>query len=202
MLAARGARRYARAVGTSRPWLALALGAVLAHAGAAAADPRANTALVPQPAERAEPAAAAAPIAAQPESAERRHAVFVEAFGRGGVWGLGYGLQLGRRFGVGAVVSASPHDGQRLLSFAPYVTAYPLGGWRHRMFVDAGPQLVHLSTPSPVPEWDGTSSTGVGGHLAAGYELRTRVLVRAFAMVVIGDDGAAPWFGFDLGWTL
>lgn len=179
--------------------LVLALCALIAHAGAAAADPRANTALVPQPAERTEPAAAA-PLA--PVAETRRHAVFVEAFGRGGIWGLGYGLQLGRRFGVGAVVSASPHDGQRLLSFAPYVTAYPVGGARHRWFVDAGPQVVHLSTPSPVPEWDGTSSTGLGGHLATGYELRARVLVRAFVMVVVGDDGAAPWFGADIGWTL
>jgi hypothetical protein len=144
------------------------------------------------------------PAAADPaiESRTRRHAVFVEAMGRGGIWGLGYGLQLSPRFGVGAVVSASMPDGQRLMSFSPYLTAYPLGTHRHRWFVDVGPQLVHLVTPSPVPEWDGTSETGLGGQIATGYELRARVLIRVFGMVVAGENGVAPWLGADIGWTL
>lgn len=143
----------------------------------------------------------ASPAAAVAEPAGR-HAIFVEGLGRGGVWGLGYGLQLNRRYGVGAVASYTPLDGQRLMSFSPYLTAYPLGGRQHRWFVDAGPQLVHLATPSPVPEWAGTSDTGLGGQLATGYEFRARVLLRAFAMVAVGSEGIAPWFGADVGWTL
>jgi hypothetical protein len=138
----------------------------------------------------------------RPAAADRAHAVFVEGFGRGGNWGLGYSNQVRPRFALGAVASASMLDGQQLVSLSPFVTAYPLGGERHRWFVDVGPQLAHLRTPSPVPEWDGTSSTGIGAHAATGYELRAHVLVRVFAMLAVGDDGAAPWFGADIGWTL
>ena len=132
-----------------------------------------------------------------------RHAVFVEGLGRaGGVVGLGYGYQLSRRVGVGAVGSFDRFDGQRLYSLSPFVTAYPVGGARHRWFVEAGARLARLVTPSPVPEWSGTSSNGIGGQLATGYEYRRGVLVRGFGMVEVGRGGAAPWFGVDLGWTL
>ena len=93
-------------------------------------------------------------------------------------------------------------DGQRLASLSPFVTYYPAGNQRHRWFVDVGPQLVYVATPSPVPEWSGASETGLGGVAASGYELRARVVVRLFAMVVGGKNGFAPWLGADLGWTL
>ncbi|MBL9019190.1 MAG: hypothetical protein JNL83_33685, partial [Myxococcales bacterium] len=58
------------------------------------------------------------------------------------------------------------------------------------------------STPSPVPEWMGTSSTGVGTQLSAGFEHRSRAVLRVFVMGTIGRGGAAPWLGVDLGWAL
>ncbi len=132
-----------------------------------------------------------------------RHAIYVEALGRaGGVAGLGYGYQISRRLGVGAVGSINLLDGQRLYSLSPFVTLYPVGGARHRWFVEAGPHLARLVTPSPVPEWSGTSSNGVGGQLTTGYEYRRHVLTRVFAMVEVGRGGVAPWFGVDLGWSL
>ena len=132
-----------------------------------------------------------------------RHAIYVEALGRaGGVAGLGYGYQISRRVGVGAVGSINLLDGQRLYSLSPFVTLYPVGGARHRWFVEAGPHLARLVTPSPVPEWSGTSSNGVGGQLTTGYEYRRHVLTRVFAMVEVGRGGVAPWFGVDLGWSL
>jgi hypothetical protein len=93
-------------------------------------------------------------------------------------------------------------DGERVTSFSPYAAIYPLGGPRHRWFVQAGPQVVHLTRPSPVPEWPGTSSTGVGAELSTGYELRSRVLFRAFAMGTAGQGGVSPWLGVSLGVTL
>lgn len=137
------------------------------------------------------------------KSAQRRrpHAVYLELLGKGGLWGVGYDLQLGGRFGVGGTVSYTVLDDQRLFTVSPYLAAYPLGGRRHRWFVHAGPQLVHLSTPSPVPEWSGTSSTGVGVEVSTGYEYRARLLVRTFVMGVAGQGGVAPWLGVSIGWA-
>ena len=132
----------------------------------------------------------------------RRHVVYLEAFGKGGLWGLGYAFQLSPHVAVGAVGSYSVIDGQHLMSFTPYLQVWPVGTHRHRWFVDAGPQLAHLVTPSPVPEWSGASSTGVGAELSTGYEYHGRIIVRGFVMVVAGSGGAMPWVGADLGWSL
>lgn len=131
-----------------------------------------------------------------------RHAVYFEAFGKGGLWGLGYDVRLGRRFSIGVVASATPVDGQRLLTLTPYVALYPIGRGHHRAFIDGGPHIVHLSTPSPVPEWNGTSSTGVGAEVSCGYEYRARMFVRVFGMTTIGRGGVVPWGGVSVGHTL
>lgn len=131
-----------------------------------------------------------------------RHAIYGELLGKGGAYGVGYDLQLRPWLGTGAVVSFSPNGGQRMYSVTPYVSIYPVGRGRHRWFVDAGPQLVHLVTPSPVPEWDGTSETGIAGELSSGYEYRGPVFVRAFGMLVGGKNGVAPWGGVSVGFTL
>lgn len=180
----------------------LAMVAALAPAAALAQPTPASvhTAIAPLTA-----AAAASVDAGPPSTSTRpaRHAIYVEGLGRaGGVAGLGYGYQISRRLGVGAVGSINLLDGQRLYSLSPFVTLYPVGGARHRWFVEAGPHLARLVTPSPVPEWSGTSSNGIGGQLTTGYEYRRHVLTRVFAMVEVGRGGVAPWFGVDLGWAL
>jgi hypothetical protein len=68
--------------------------------------------------------------------------------------------------------------------------------------VQGGPQVIYVQTPSPVPEWPGSSATGLGGELCSGYEYRNHVLVRVFGMATIGKGGFAPWFGVSLGWSL
>lgn len=130
-----------------------------------------------------------------------RHAVFVELLGKGGLWGLGYSFQLASRLALGGVASFTTLDGHRIWSASPFVTLYPLGTRRQRLFVELGPQLIHVSTPSPVPEWMGTSSTGIGAQLSTGYEYRGPLLVRVFAMGVAGKGGLAPWLGADVGWS-
>lgn len=178
-----------------------------ATAGAVAAAPAPRpTVTAAATSENASPSSATDAVSAlsvpSPSRAEPRHVVYLEAFGKGGLWGLGYAFTLDRRLAVGAVASSHPLDGQRVTSLAPYVALYPLATRRHRWFIDAGPQLVRLSTPSPVPEWSGTVEHGIGGQLSTGYEYRRGVLLRAFAMVGAGKGGVAPWFGVDVGWTL
>lgn len=132
----------------------------------------------------------------------RRHAAYLEILGKGGLWGVGYDYQARDWLGFGAVASFYVLDGQRVSSLSPYVALHPLGRGRHRWFVHAGPQLVRVSTPSPVPEWAGTSTTGVGAELCTGYEYRGRVLWRVFVMGAVGSGGATPWLGASIGWTL
>jgi len=133
---------------------------------------------------------------------ERRHAAYVELLGKGGLWGAGYDFAPWSRVALGVTGSAYVHEGERLLSLSPYVAVYPLGRGSHRAFVQLGPQLVRLDRMSPVPEWPGQTTSGLGAELCAGYELRTRLLVRAFAMTTIGKQGVAPWAGISIGVTL
>lgn len=136
-------------------------------------------------------------------SAEARHrqAAYLELFGKGGLGGVGYDVELLDRLGVGAVASFYVLDDQRVLSLSPYAGTYLLGGLRHRWFVHGGPQLVRVSIRSTVPEWSGTTSTGLGAELSSGWEYRHRVLLRVFAMVTAGKGGVAPWMGVSIGWT-
>ncbi len=135
-------------------------------------------------------------------AAAHRHTIYVEALGKGGVWGLGYDYRLTPRLALGAVASYAGLDGQRMLTFAPYVSLAPVGR-RHRWFIDLGPQLVDIATPSPVPEWAGTHSTGIGAELSTGYEFRgPHLLLRVYAMGVVGASGASPWVGSTVGWAL
>jgi hypothetical protein len=141
-------------------------------------------------------------LAASPRiaAAEPRHAAYVDVLGKGGLWGLGYDYQATPRFAFGAVGSYYLAGGDRHLTLAPYAAAYPLGHGHHRAFVQLGPQLVRRVTPSPVPEWDGMTTTRVGAELSTGYEYRNHVLVRAYGMAAIGDH-LTPWLGLSLGWT-
>ncbi|MCX5745912.1 MAG: hypothetical protein NT062_25830 [Proteobacteria bacterium] len=131
----------------------------------------------------------------------RRHSIYVEAFGKGGVWGLGYDLRITERMAVGIVASYLGLDGQRMMSATPYFSYAPIGH-HDRWFIDAGPHFVDLVTPSPVPEWAGTREAGVGAEVSTGYEHRGRVFFRVYAMGIIGGSGVSPWLGTSLGWTL
>jgi hypothetical protein len=130
------------------------------------------------------------------------HSIYVELLGKAGLWGLGYDYQFHPRFAAGATASFYILDGERIFNFSPYLTAYLVGLGHHRWFVQAGPQLSYVQTPSPVPEWPGSSATGVGADLCSGYEYRARLLVRVFGMATLGQDGISPWLGVSLGWTL
>ena len=151
----------------------------------------------------ADPADGLAPVvSASAPRVPQAHSIYVELLGKGGLWGLGYDYQFHRRVGVGATASFFIVGGERVLTFSPYLVGYLLGTHRHRWFVQGGPQLSYVYTPSPVPEWPGASATGIGVELCSGYEYRRHVLVRVFAMSTLGKGGFAPWMGVSLGWTL
>lgn len=133
---------------------------------------------------------------------ERPHALYLDLLGKGGLWGVGYDYQANKWLGGGVAVSYFVLDGEHVQSMSPYLAAHPFGRGRHRWFVHLGPQLYRVSTPSPVPEWSGTSSMGIGAELTTGWEYRDHLLVRVFGMVTVGEGGVAPWLGVSLGWTL
>lgn len=146
-------------------------------------------------------APASSTVASAP-SRTSAHAIYVELLGKGGLWGLGYDYQFHPRVGVGAAGSYYVLDGQRVLDFSPYLVGYVLGTHRHRWFLQGGPQFSYVQTPSPVPEWPGSSTTGVGAELCSGYEYRHGFLLRLFGMVTVGKGGTAPWMGISLGWSI
>jgi hypothetical protein len=146
------------------------------------------------------PGAGASPAAAKPA---RPHVVYAELLGKGGLFGLGYERRLGRWLAAGAAISAYALEGQRIASASPYLAGHPLERGRHGLFLHAGPQLVRVSTPSPVPEWDGQASTRLGLQLSAGYEhRRERALFRAFALATLDGARLVPWIGLLAGWRL
>lgn len=134
-------------------------------------------------------------------SAPGRHAIYVEGFGKGGLFGLGYDYHVHPRVSFGGVVSYYGLRGEHVFAAAPYVGVNLVGVRRHRLFAHFGPLLVHLYTPSPVIEWAGRSESGVAVELTAGYEYRNRVLFRVALMGTAGKGGVAPWAGVSLGWA-
>jgi hypothetical protein len=141
----------------------------------------------------------------------RAHTIYGEVLGKGGLWGVGYDYRPGLapidRFGVGVAASYNLLDGQRVLTLSPYLSFVVLERGRHAWFVQAGPHIVRVDTPSPVPEWDGTSSSGVGAQLTSGWEMHGDAgsghtwIVRAFAVGTLGRGRFAPWAGADFGWS-
>lgn len=128
------------------------------------------------------------------------HAIYLDVLGKAGLWGIGYDWRH-RWFAIGAAASYYSFDGDRILTLAPYVAAYPLGSGRHRGFVQLGPTVSRRTTPSPVPQWDGMTTTELDGALSAGYEYRNHILFRAYGMAIKGDH-LLPWLGASIGWTL
>jgi hypothetical protein len=133
--------------------------------------------------------------------AERANALYLEAFGKGGVWGVGYDHRLDERFRVGIVGSAEGFSGENYVTIAPYVGLSILRHGRSSWFADFGGQVAYVWSESPVPEWDGDSSAGIGGIVSTGYEFRGRLLFRLYVHGVIGKGGLLPWAGTGVGWA-
>jgi hypothetical protein len=142
-------------------------------------------------------------IAAGRAGAEPTQIVYAEMLGKGGLWGAGYEVQPTAWLAFGGVGSYYELGGDRYATLSPYAAAYPLRRGRHGWYIQLGPQLVHRSTPSPVPEWSGMSATAFDAELTTGYEHRSTrgVVARVGVMLEVGER-VAPWLGASLGWAL
>lgn len=134
-------------------------------------------------------------------TAARHHAIYLELGGRAGLWGVGYDWQPHPRFAVGAAASYYSFDGDHITTFAPYASAYLLERGHHRAFLQLGPTVSRRTTPSPVPEWNGLTTTKLSAEAGGGYEYRNGVLARFYVMASKGDH-LVPWVGASIGWTL
>ncbi|HVI74676.1 MAG TPA: hypothetical protein VM683_06800 [Anaeromyxobacteraceae bacterium] len=144
-------------------------------------------------------AAAEDPPAERSARLEAPHAVYFEVLGKGGVYGVGYDWAFADRLAVGGTASFVVIDDQRVVTLAPYVSAYPFAGRSSALLVQFGAEFVHVSVPSTVPGFSGTTSTGLGGQFSVGYEFRSRFLFRFLATGVFGRGGFRPWAGIGLG---
>ena len=135
-----------------------------------------------------------------PRVAGAEEAVYVEALGRGGAYGVGGEIAVRERVAVGAAASFLPADGERVATFSPYLHVEIVARGAHAWFVDVGPSVVHRSIPSPVPEWGGVSDTSLGGVVTTGHEVAgDRLFLRSSISLAIGPGGVAPWGGVALG---
>lgn len=130
----------------------------------------------------------------------REHLVYVEALGKGGLYGIGYERTLTSRLALGAAGSFAVIRDQQLLTLSPYVHATVVRGRRDALFAEVGATFVHSRIPSPVSDWDGMTDSGGGGFASLGWERAgRRLVVRAAASAVVGEGGIAPWLGVAIG---
>lgn len=138
-------------------------------------------------------------IANEEPTTTRRHTLYLELFGKGGLYGVGYDYQWHRRVGIGVAASFYAIDSERTFALSPYLSLYPLRRGHHALFAQAGPRLMTSKVHSPVSGWEGERSTSIGAQLSSGYEYKNQVLMRAFVMGVAGRGGVSPWAGVSLG---
>lgn len=138
-------------------------------------------------------------LASRTAAAERENGVYVEALGKGGLWGVGFDHRITHTITLGVVGSGFSGSGQRYMTMTPYVGFYLGRRGRSALFADVGAPIAYAWAMSPVPEWSGDSSAGIGGSLSAGYEFRGRLIARIFLHGAVGRGGFLPWAGTSIG---
>ena len=129
-----------------------------------------------------------------------RHLFYVEALGKGGLYGIGYEHTLTSRLSLGGAGSFALVSDQQVLTLSPYVHGTLVQGRRHALFTEVGAILAHSHLPSPVEGWDGMSDWGGGGFASLGWEYtRGHLVLRASGSLVAGEGGIGPMFGFAIG---
>lgn len=123
--------------------------------------------------------------------------VYLELFGKGGLYGVGYEHDITPTLSLGGAASYIVVRDQELTTASPYVHARV----RKHLYVELGAVLEHSAIRSKVADWDGMSATGSGGFASVGYEGTVRkVVVRASGSAMVGAGGASPWVGLSFGW--
>lgn len=129
-----------------------------------------------------------------------RQLVYLEAFGKGGLYGIGYEHALAPWLAIGGAGSWSALRGQHVLTIAPYAHATIVGNDHHALFGELGAIGARSSIASTVPDWNGMITYGAAGFGNVGYELTWhRKVVRASTGVAVGRGGAQPMFGIAIG---
>ena len=132
--------------------------------------------------------------------ADDAHLLYVEAGGKGGLYGVGYEATLTSRLSLGAAASFAVVRDQQLTTVSPYLHLELLRGTRHALFTELGASFVHSRIPSPVDDWDGMTDSGIGAFGSVGWEYaRDHIVFRTAMSVVAGEGGFAPWFGIAIG---
>jgi hypothetical protein len=131
----------------------------------------------------------------------RANAVYLETFGKCGLWGVGFDRRVHERVRAGGVGAGGSFGDQRYIAASAYVGTDLLHWGRNAWFVDGGALFAHTWIVSPVPEWEGTSATGVAANVSSGFEYRGLVLARVFVHAALGKGGVLPWAGADIGFT-
>jgi hypothetical protein len=130
-----------------------------------------------------------------------KNLVYVEALGKGGLYGIGYERTLTSRLSLGIAGSFAVVRDQQLTTVSPYVHGTLIRGTRNALFTELGAAFVHSRLASPVDDWDGMSDSGAGGFASLGWERAgEHVIVRTSASVVAGEGGLAPWLGVAIGY--
>ena len=140
-------------------------------------------------------------LASREARAQPSNAVYVEALGRGGLWGVGYDHRFLDRLLGGIVAGGGSFADERYVSLSPYLGIHIARYGRSAWYADGGPQFAHVWADSTIPEWEGMSTSGVGAIFSTGYEFRSRVLFRLFVQAALGKGGVLPWAGADIGFT-
>jgi hypothetical protein len=134
------------------------------------------------------------------EARPSRHLFYVEALGKGGLYGVGYEYSATPWLSIGGAASFSQIRDAQTFTVSPYLHFTALQGKRHALFAEVGAILAHERVPSPVMDWDGMSDTGGGGFASLGWEYRRGHFVfRMSGGVVAGEGGLAPMLGISIG---
>lgn len=144
------------------------------------------------------PPAYARPRTTEPYRATRPSGIYGEVLGKGLIYSVGYDYALTRIVAIGA--SFSYLDPAVFVS--PYLSIYPVGSWRSALMLQAGVQLVNISTkPNELLRellWD-EEGFDVGGQVSIGYEFRSGFLFRVALLGMFNRKGFLPWPGLTFG---
>lgn len=134
-----------------------------------------------------------------PTRESRPSAIYGELLGKGLFYSVGYDYAIRRWIAVGGSFSYQ----SEAVFVSLYSNFYPVGGLRSSLLLQAGIQIVHISTQNEEPYedllWGGVEGTDVGGQVTIAYEYRSGFLFRVGLMGMFNRNGLLPWPGITLG---
>lgn len=138
-------------------------------------------------------------IAGESAEAKRDRLVYLEAFGKFGLYGVGVERRYHRWLTLGSAFSFSRASERTIIGSSLYLGTGSAIRGKHRWFAQLGHLMSYEREPS-APGFQGLTRIGHGLHVTAGYEYRgDRWVVRGHAVMTAGRGGVAPWAGSSVG---